>query len=128
MVVISTAEQPSRIGIAARANHIVHRATISVIAIPVKRVTGDMREGPHEGEARPETVTLADMGAMQGACFAAVKPLSDVVAVPNVQIAHLRSLHRHNPRKISCWNINAGGGSGRHRELLYQFCALPPRR
>ena len=72
-MVICAAEQAARIGVAARANHIMHRAAIGVIAIPVKRVTGDMRQGPHEGEARPEAVTRADMGAMQGACFAAVE-------------------------------------------------------
>ena len=127
IVVIRATEQPARIGITARANHIMHRAAIGVIAIPVQRVTGDMRQGPHEGKARPEAVTRADMGAVQSACFAAVESLGDVVAVPNVQIPHLRPLHRYNPREMPGWHVNAGGRAGRYRKALQQFCALAPR-
>ena len=126
IVVICATEQPARIGVTARANHIMHRTAIGVIAIPVQRVTDDMRQGPHEGEARPKAVSRADMGAMQSACFAAVEMLRKVMAVPNVQIPHLRPLHRHNPREMPRWHINTGSRPRRHREPLSQLCALPP--
>ncbi len=84
MMIVLPAQQPAGVGIAAGADHVVYAAAIRVKAVPIECVMGDRRHGPHMGKTAPHPVSGAQVGAMQRAGLAAVKPLRQVLCRPEI--------------------------------------------
>ena len=94
MVILTTSKQVVRVGIATRANHVMHRAAIFIDAIPTQRVVSDRRHWAQLWEAGPQLLACGDVCAVQSACFARVEFFVKVISIPQVQIANLGPLNR----------------------------------
>ena len=70
MMVLAAGQQALGIGIAARADDVVHAAAILVPAVPVERVVGDGGQRPKVGQGAPQPVAGADMGGVERARLA----------------------------------------------------------
>src|SRR3546814_12895290 len=71
-------EKIVRVRVAARADHVVDRATECIEAIPVQRVVGDGGDRTQIGEAGKQLVAGTDMRTVQGPRLAAVETLAGV--------------------------------------------------
>ena len=101
VMVLVAAQQELGVGIAPCADDIVHAAAIVVPAVPVERVVGDGRHRPESGQRAPQPVAGADMGGVQRARLAAEEALGQVVGVPQVQVADLRTLDADDPEEVT---------------------------
>jgi len=117
MVVGAAGEQAMGVGIAAGADHVMHRAAIGVDAIPVERVAGDRCQRAQVGQARPQPVAGGNMGAVQRPGLARKEALRDVMGVPEIEIAHLWPLHRADPEKTPRWHLEGACLARRHQQI-----------
>ena len=100
MVVLPARQQLVGIGVAARADHIMHRAAEGIHAVPVERIMGQRRHRAQRGKTAPHALSSGDMRAMQRAGFAGVEPFGQIVLRPKVQITDLWPLDRGNPKEM----------------------------
>ncbi len=71
-----------RIGVAARADHIMHRAAKIIAPIPRQTVLKDQGHGAQMRKVGIKRVARADMATMDGAGFARKEPLGQVMRIP----------------------------------------------
>ena len=130
MMVLVAAQQKLGVGIAARADDIVDAAAIVVPAVPVERVVGDGRHRPQIGQRAPQPVAGADMGGVQRARLAAEEALRQVVGVPQVQVADLRTLDADDPEELPGRDLERPRLARRHDRLRRSWSvpAAPLRR
>ena len=83
-----------RIGIAARADHVMDRPAMFIDPVPAKCVRGDCRHWTQMRDRGPEPFARGDMCAMQCACFAGKEAFGQIMQVVQVQITYLRPLNR----------------------------------
>ena len=79
-----------------------------------------MSDGGHRTHGRertPEPVASAQMRRMQSPRLATVEMLSQVMRIPEVEIANLRVLDAHNTEEMSRRRLECQGVTRRHREL-----------
>ena len=58
---------------------------------------------------------------MQGASLARIKPLAQILGVPQVQIPHLRPLNRGDAKKLPLWHRETARIARRHQNLIHLF-------
>jgi hypothetical protein len=121
MVIIASVQQTFGVGIAARADNVMHPAAVRIEAVPVECVMGYRRHRPHMGKTAPHPVAGAQVRAMQSAGLSAVKSFRQVVLRPEVQIAHLRAVHADDPEKTPRRYTESPGVARRHDRLTRQF-------
>ena len=68
--------------------------TANIIAVSSQRVTDNGAHGAQIRKAAPQSIKGGDMGAMQLSGAAGPKTFSWIVACPEVQVAHLRTVWR----------------------------------
>src|SRR6516162_4849664 len=127
VVVFSPLQQQVGIGVASRADDVVHPSAILVPPIPVEGVMGDGGHRTQPRECAPEPVTSAQMCRMQSPRLATVEALGQVMRVPEVEIADLRALDTDYTEEVSRPHLECPGIPGRHRELgnFRQLSARP---
>src|ERR1700716_4199471 len=89
-----------------------------------------MGDGGHRTQLReraPKPVTSAEMCRVQSPRLATVEALSQVMRVPEVEVADLRALYAPYSEEVSCRHLECPGIPGRHRELgnFRQLSARP---
>src|SRR5215469_2555223 len=78
---------------------------------------GDGGDRTQPWKRAPEPVTGAKMGRVQSPRLAAVEALSQVMPVPEVEVADLRALDAHNTEEVSCRHLECLGVPRRNTEL-----------
>src|ERR1044072_3335559 len=101
MVILGPGGQELRVGMAARADHVVHAAAVRIETVPGERVVGDRRHGPQMRERAPEPVAGAHMRGVQRARLAGEEALRKIVRTPQVEIADLRTLDADDPEDVT---------------------------
>ena len=117
MMVLVAAQQELGVGIAPRADDIVHAAAVVVPAVPVERVVGDGRHRPQSGQRAPQPVAGADMGGVQRARLAAEEAFGEVVGVPQVEVADLRAFDADDPEEVTGRDLERHRLARRHDDF-----------
>src|SRR5258707_308948 len=97
VMILRSAEQQLRIWVTSCADDVVNATAIRVEAVPVERVVRDRRERAQVRKRAPEPVASRDMRRVQRARLAGKEPLREVICVPQIEIADLRSLDADDP-------------------------------
>jgi len=124
MVILRARQQVAGVGIAARANHVMHRSAEIILAIPVQRIVGDGRHRAQMREGGPHALAGGDMRAMQRAGLAGVEAFRQVMRVPQVQIAHLRAIDAGDAKEMPGGHVKGACVAGWHQ----RFAGLLQRR
>ena len=109
MVVIAARQQPVGVGVAARADDVVHAGAVLVPAVPGKRVMGDRRHRAQIGQGAPQPVAGRDVRRVQRARLAAEEALAEIVVAPQVEIADLRPLDADDAKEMTLGNAEGSG-------------------
>lgn len=75
------------VGVAPRAEQVVHAAPVLVLAVPREAVRDDGHQRPHVRQARPQPVVRRHVRGVQLLGPAGPEPLARVVGVPDVEVA-----------------------------------------
>ena len=75
MMLLRLGQKIARIRIASRADHVMHRTSELIKAVPIQRIPRDRRHRPQKREARPHPVAKVQMRSMQRPAFAGIEPL-----------------------------------------------------
>ena len=113
------------IGIAAGADHVMHRAPEGIEPVPVERIVGDRRHRAQVRQAGPHPVAGRQMRAVQGARLAGKEPLAQVVGGKQVQVPHLRPLDADDPEEPPRRDLETARPARRHQHLRLQAPPLP---
>ena len=125
VVVGAARQQVVRIGVAARADHVMHTGAKRVDTVPVQGIAGDGRHRPQPRQGAPQAVAGADVGAVQGAGLAAEEALAQVGSVPQVQVADLRAVGGDDAKQVAGRDFEGARLPRRHDQLLDQR-QIPP--
>ena len=101
VMILAAAEEKVGVGIAARADDVMHTGAVLVEAVPVERIVGDGRHRPERGERAPQPVAGADMGRVQGAGLAAEEAFGQVAPVPEIEVAGLWALAANDAKEVA---------------------------
>ena len=114
VMILRAAEEELRVGIAARADDVVNAAAVGVEAVPVECVVRDRGERPQVRQRAPQPVAGRHMGCVQRARFAGEEALAEVVCIPQVQIADLRSLDADDSKQMAGRHLEGARLARRH--------------
>src|ERR1700758_5759365 len=95
----------------------MHPSAIFVPPIPIKGVMGDGGHRTQPRERAPEPVTSAQMCSVQSPRLATVEALSQIMRIPQVEVADLRALDADNLEDVSRRHLECLGLPRRHPEL-----------
>ena len=112
MMILRVLQQAIRIGIAARPDDIMNTGTVGIPAIPVQRVFGNGGQRAQVRQSAPEPVASADVGGMECSGLAAEKAFAQIVAMPEVQVANLRTFGADNAKEVPGRHLKAFGLTG----------------
>mmetsp|Transcript_99527 Transcript_99527/g.310083 ORF Transcript_99527/g.310083 Transcript_99527/m.310083 type:complete len:316 (+) Transcript_99527:92-1039(+) len=124
-VIVGAPQHRIGVGVAARANDVVHTGTVPVIAIPIQRVVRDGRHRPQVRQRRPEPVARRDVRRMQLARLAREEALREVVRVIQVEVADLRALAGHDAEELPGAHLESAGVPRWHHDLPGQSQVAP---
>jgi hypothetical protein len=83
-MLLSPRQQRIGIGVAACADHIMHRPAKRIYPIPVEAIVNECCHGAKLRKSTPHPVSGGEVGTVPGAGFARIKPLGQVTGVPEV--------------------------------------------
>jgi hypothetical protein len=79
----------------------------------------DCRHRAQIGKTTPHALAGGNMGPVKGAGFAGIKSLGQVIGVPQIKVANLRSFKRGNTENLTSRNPKTCRISRRHHGLRY---------
>ena len=120
-VKVFAGQQFIHIGIAAGAQQIVHPPAVFINAIVRQCVGGNGGDRAHKRQVRPQAIKGGQMGALQLAGARHPHPLAWVMAVPDIQIAHLRAFRRGDAEQMPGRHFPGEAGADRHPMLRGQY-------
>ena len=85
MVILAAVEEEVGVGVAARADDVVHTGAIRVPSVPIERIGSDRRHRAHIGERAPQPIAGRHMRRVDGAGLAAEEALGKIMRVPEIE-------------------------------------------
>ena len=120
-VEVLAGQQLVHVGVAARAQQVVHAAAVAVDAVAGQRVLGDGGHGAQVGQRRPEAVMGADVGLLQLARARGPHAFARVVQVPHVEVRHLRAFQRDDAEHVAGRHLPGEAAADRHHVRFDQL-------
>ena len=117
-IIAAAVQHQIGVGIAARADDVVNAGAVLVKTVPAERIVTDGRHRPKIGHIAPEPVTGADMRAMERTRLAAEETLGEIVRVPEIEIANLRTFDADDAEELAARHAKCSGVAGRHDEFV----------
>ena len=117
VVLPAVGEEVVRVGVASGADDVVDGRSERVETVPVEGVVDDRRHGSKRGKRAPHPVRRREMRAVERTRLAGVETFGQVVCVPQVQVADLRSFNGGDAEEVTGRDGEAAGVSGRYERF-----------